>query len=132
MVVTGAARGVGRAIAQECARQGARLVLCDVLEELGRETAAAIGAAGAQVRFASVDLADPESIQAFAASVGQQEGSIHGLVNNAAIATRVGGAAVRGHRAGPVGPRHERECARHLAHDARDEPAVRAAVTGAS
>ena len=93
VVVTGAARGVGRAIAQECARQGARLVLCDVLEELGRETAAAIGAAGARVRFASVDLADPESIQAFAAGVGQEEGSIHGLVNNAAIATRVGGAA---------------------------------------
>jgi len=93
VVVTGAARGVGRAIAHECARQGARLVLCDVLEELGRETAAAIGAAGARVRFAPVDLADPESIQAFAAGVGQEEGSIHGLVNNAAIATRVGGAA---------------------------------------
>jgi NAD(P)-dependent dehydrogenase (short-subunit alcohol dehydrogenase family) len=93
VVVTGAARGVGRAIAQECARQGARLVLCDVLEELGRETAAAIGKAGVQVRFASVDLAEPESIKAFAAGVAQEEGSIHGLVNNAAIATRVGGAA---------------------------------------
>jgi NAD(P)-dependent dehydrogenase (short-subunit alcohol dehydrogenase family) len=93
VVVTGAARGVGRAIAQECARQGARLVLCDVLEELGHETAAAIGKAGGQVRFASVDLAEPESIKAFAAGVAQEEGSIHGLVNNAAIATRVGGAA---------------------------------------
>ena len=93
VVVTGAARGVGRAIASECARQGARLVLCDVLEELGRETAAALGKSGVQVRFAPVDLADPESIKHFAASVAQQEGSIHGLVNNAAIATQVGGAA---------------------------------------
>src|SRR5580704_13229750 len=92
VVVTGAARGVGRAIAQECARQGARLVLCDVLEELGRETAAAIAASGAQARFAPVDLADPESIRAFAASVQKEEGHIHGLVNNAAIATKVGGA----------------------------------------
>jgi len=90
VVVTGAARGVGRAIAEECARLGARLVLCDVLEDLGRETAAAIERSGARVRFAPVDLADPDS---FAASVAQQEGSIHGLVNNAAIATRVGGAA---------------------------------------
>jgi NAD(P)-dependent dehydrogenase (short-subunit alcohol dehydrogenase family) len=93
VVVTGAARGVGRAIAQECARQGARLVLCDLLEERGRETAAALGQLGAQVRFAPVDLADPDSIKAFAASVAQEEGSIHGLVNNAAIATAVGGAA---------------------------------------
>src|SRR5882762_4327530 len=93
VVVTGAARGVGRAIAEECARQRARLVLCDVLEDLGRETAAAIGKSGVQVRFAPVDLAEPQSITAFAASVAQEEGCIHGLVNNAAIATRVGGAA---------------------------------------
>jgi len=93
VVVTGAARGGGRAIAQECARQGARLVLCDLLEERGRETAAALSQLGAQVRFAPVDLADPDSIKAFAASVAQEEGSIHGLVNNAAIATAVGGAA---------------------------------------
>jgi len=93
VVVTGAARGVGRAIAEECARQRARLVLCDVLEDLGRETAAAIGKSGVQVRFAPVDLAEPQSITAFAASVAQEEGCIHGLVNNAAIATLVGGAA---------------------------------------
>ena len=93
IVVSGAARGVGRAIAQECARQGARLVLCDVLEDLGRETAAALAHSGAPVRFAPVDLSDPRSIDAFAASVAQHEGSIHGLVNNAAIATKVGGAA---------------------------------------
>ncbi len=92
IVISGTARGVGRAIAEECARRGARLVLCDVLEELGRETAAGLARSGAQVRFAKVDLADPQSIAAFAASVVQNEGSIHGLVNNAAIATNVGGA----------------------------------------
>lgn len=93
VVITGAARGVGRAIAEECARQGARLVLCDLLEERGRETAAAIGKSGARVRFAPVDLADPDSIEAFARGVAREEGCIHGLVNNAAIATAVGGAA---------------------------------------
>lgn len=91
IVVTGAARGVGRAIAVECARQGARLILCDVLTEQGTKTAEDLADAGAQVRFIPVDLADPLSITRFAEDVARTEGAIHGLVNNAAIATKVGG-----------------------------------------
>jgi NAD(P)-dependent dehydrogenase (short-subunit alcohol dehydrogenase family) len=86
VLVTGAARGVGRAIAEACAAAGARLVLADVLEEQGRETAAAIGA-----RFVPVDLADPDSIAALGADIARHEGALHGLVNNAAIATGIGG-----------------------------------------
>jgi NAD(P)-dependent dehydrogenase (short-subunit alcohol dehydrogenase family) len=93
IVVTGAARGVGREIAEACARHGARLILCDVLEEQGRETAREIAGGGVQARFVPIDLADPESIAAFAADVARTEGTVHGLVNNAAIATKVGGAA---------------------------------------
>jgi NAD(P)-dependent dehydrogenase (short-subunit alcohol dehydrogenase family) len=93
IVVTGAARGVGRAIAQACARHGARLVLCDLLAELGERTASEIAATGAAVRFSPVDLADPASITRFANEIARTEGAIHGLVNNAAIATKVGGAA---------------------------------------
>lgn len=93
IVVTGAARGVGREIAEACARYGARLILCDVLEEQGRETAREIAAAGVPARFVPIDLADPQSIAAFAADVARTEGTVHGLVNNAAIATKVGGAA---------------------------------------
>ena len=91
IVVTGAARGVGRAIAEACARHGARLVLADILAEQGRETAAAIAATGAKARFLEIDLASPQSIEAFAADIAAHEGAIHGLVNNAAIATNVGG-----------------------------------------
>ena len=91
IVVTGAARGVGRAIAAACARHGARLVLSDVLAELGRKTTAELAATGAAARFVPVDLAEPASIEAFAADVGNHEGKIDGLVNNAAIATNVGG-----------------------------------------
>jgi NAD(P)-dependent dehydrogenase (short-subunit alcohol dehydrogenase family) len=90
IIVTGAARGVGRAIARGCARQHARLVLGDVLEEAGRDAASEIGKL-AQVRFVPLDLNDPDSISGFAADVAQREGKIHGLVNNAAIATNVGG-----------------------------------------
>jgi NAD(P)-dependent dehydrogenase (short-subunit alcohol dehydrogenase family) len=92
VVISGAARGVGRAIASACARHGARLVLCDVLAEQGLVTAQELADTGAQVRFVPVDLADPDSITRFAADVAATEGVIHGLVNNAAIATRVGGA----------------------------------------
>jgi NAD(P)-dependent dehydrogenase (short-subunit alcohol dehydrogenase family) len=91
IVVTGAARGVGRAIARACARAGARLVLGDILEEGGRAVAAELAAAGASARFVPVDLDQPVSIEAFAREVAAQEGAIHGLVNNAAIATQVGG-----------------------------------------
>jgi NAD(P)-dependent dehydrogenase (short-subunit alcohol dehydrogenase family) len=93
IVVTGAARGVGRAIAEACAEAGARLVLADVLEAAGRETAAAIARSGASVRFVTVDLAHPESIARLAADVEAHEGAADGLVNNAAIATGIGGPA---------------------------------------
>lgn len=91
IVVTGAARGVGRAIAVACARHGARLVLADVLEEPGRKTSDELAGAGAAVRFVPVDLAESKSIAALADDVRKHEGAIHGLVNNAAIATNVGG-----------------------------------------
>ena len=91
IVVTGAARGVGRAIAAECGKKGARLVLGDILEDEGRATARDLAAAGASVRFLPVDIGDPKSVEAFGRDVAQHEGSIHGLVNNAAIATGVGG-----------------------------------------
>jgi NAD(P)-dependent dehydrogenase (short-subunit alcohol dehydrogenase family) len=91
IVVTGAARGVGRAIARACAKAGARLVLGDILDEAGGAVAHELRQAGAPARFAPVDLNEPASIQAFAQDVAQREGAIHGLVNNAAIATNVGG-----------------------------------------
>jgi NAD(P)-dependent dehydrogenase (short-subunit alcohol dehydrogenase family) len=90
IVVTGAARGVGRAIAGGCAKAGARLVLGDVMEAAGREAAAELTPTAA-VRFAPIDLEDPDSIRAFTREIAAREGAIHGLVNNAAIATNVGG-----------------------------------------
>lgn len=87
IVVTGAARGVGRAVAEACAAAGARLVMADILEDLGRDTAATISGS----RFLTLDLADPESVARFGADVAAQEGAVHGLVNNAAIATGIGG-----------------------------------------
>jgi NAD(P)-dependent dehydrogenase (short-subunit alcohol dehydrogenase family) len=90
IVVTGAARGVGREIARACAKADARLVLADILEDAGREVAKELASATA-ARFVPIDLDNPKSIEAFGRDVSARVGSIHGLVNNAAIATNVGG-----------------------------------------
>jgi NAD(P)-dependent dehydrogenase (short-subunit alcohol dehydrogenase family) len=90
IVVTGAARGVGRAIARACARHHAQIVLGDVLEDAGRDAAVELGKV-TQARFVPLDLDDPDSIARFADDIAQREGEVHGLVNNAAIATGVGG-----------------------------------------
>jgi NAD(P)-dependent dehydrogenase (short-subunit alcohol dehydrogenase family) len=92
VVVTGAARGVGHAIAEACGRHGAKLILGDILAAEGEKTAAALGQSGVEARFAPVDLADPSSIKAFAKGIAVREGAIHGLINNAAI-TNTGGLA---------------------------------------
>ncbi len=85
ILITGAARGLGRAIALACAGAGARLVLADI-DEACAETASEVGA-----RFIRVDLGDPASITALAEDIAAREGVLHGLCNNAAIATNVGG-----------------------------------------
>ena len=90
IVVTGAARGVGWAIAHACAKAGARLVLGDIMEDGGRAVAEELGKM-TPARFVLIDLNEPASIEAFGRDVGAREGKIHGLVNNAAIATNVGG-----------------------------------------
>jgi NAD(P)-dependent dehydrogenase (short-subunit alcohol dehydrogenase family) len=93
VLITGAARGVGKAIALACANAGAHLVLADILVEEGEKTAAEIRALGHICRFLRVDLADPASIDSLGQDIARTEGHLHGLVNNAAIATNVGGAA---------------------------------------
>lgn len=83
VVITGAARGLGAVLARAAAEAGARLTLADIAEEDGRAVAAELGAT-----FLTVDLGDPDSIAAMAGAVS---GPLHGLVNNGAIATGIGG-----------------------------------------
>ncbi|WP_334192150.1 SDR family oxidoreductase [Pararhodobacter sp.] len=86
ILVTGAARGLGRAIAGACAAQGARLVLADI-DSKGVEAAAA----DLDARAVTVDLGEPASIAALAKDIAAHEGELHGLCNNGAVATNVGG-----------------------------------------
>ena len=90
IVVTGAARGLGYHFAKACAEQGAKVVMCDILEGELAERAHGLSEQGFAIESQAIDLADPHSIaQAFSA-IGER-GPIDGLVNNAAMATGVGG-----------------------------------------
>ena len=92
IVITGAARGLGRGFAEACAKSGAsHIIVADIRADLGEETAATLRAAGTSAEFLAVDLGDAASIEAFAAKVEISHGHIDGLVNNGAIATGIGG-----------------------------------------
>ena len=84
-MVTGAARGIGRAIAEELGRAGADLALCDLKEEWLSETAAAIKAMGVRVTCVSADISRAEDAQTAVDKTIQDLGRIDILVNNAGI-----------------------------------------------
>jgi NAD(P)-dependent dehydrogenase (short-subunit alcohol dehydrogenase family) len=90
IVITGAARGLGRGFAEAALDGGARIVIADILEDRGRQTADELSAYG-EVSFEPVDLGDPSSIETLAANVQRTLGGVDGLVNCAAIATGIGG-----------------------------------------
>ena len=90
VVITGAARGLGRGFAEAALDGGARIVIADILEDRGRETADELSLLG-EVSFEPVDLADPASIESLAANAQRTLGGVDGLVNCAAIATGIGG-----------------------------------------
>lgn len=84
-IVTGAARGIGRAIAEELARNGANLGLCDLNAEWLADTAAAAEALGAKVTCVSVNVSDGEAVNAAVAEIIEKMGSVDILINNAGI-----------------------------------------------
>lgn len=83
-IVTGAAHGIGRAIAAELARAGARVWACDILEPELAETGRAVAdAVGRPCRTAVVDVTAPARVAAFVDEVAGAEGRVDVLVNNA-------------------------------------------------
>ncbi len=81
-VVTGAARGIGAAIAKAYVAEGARVAIADINLESAAQTAAAIGDAAYAIHL---DVTDQNSIDACIESVEKQAGGMDILVNNAAL-----------------------------------------------
>jgi short-subunit dehydrogenase len=86
-VVTGAGSGIGRRLALELARRGARLAISDVNETGLTETADLAKALGAEVHTARLDVADREAVLAYAAAVEEHYGVVHQVYNNAGVAS---------------------------------------------
>ena len=81
-IISGAASGMGAATARLFAREGAKVVVADVLEREGREVAAAIGDVA---RFETLDVTSEESWAEVVAATTQHFGRLDVLVNNAGI-----------------------------------------------
>ncbi|WP_258911595.1 SDR family oxidoreductase [Pseudomonas putida] len=90
VLVTGGARGLGYAFAQAIAQAGARVVIADVLAGRVQQAACELSGMGLDVTGVSLDLANPESIDACIERTVKRLGGLDGLVNNASI-TNSGG-----------------------------------------
>ncbi len=84
-VITGSGAGIGRASAQEFAKEGARVVVADINFLGAQETAREIAAAGGVARAVEMDVADADSVQRLVRETAQAFGNIHVLFNNAAV-----------------------------------------------
>lgn len=83
-MVTGAARGLGKAISKALASEGASVALVDVLDDLLKETASEIEDAGGRAVPITADITDRDQVDAMVETVTRELGPPDVLVNNAA------------------------------------------------
>ena len=84
-VITGAASGIGRALADRCARAGMRVVLADVEAEALARAQAELGQAGADVLSVLTDVSKAGDVEALARTTLETYGAVHLLCNNAGV-----------------------------------------------
>ena len=84
-IVSGAASGMGAATARRFAKEGARVVIADMLEEEGRQVAAEITRANGSAEFMRLDVTSEDDWKAVVDATVQKYGKLDILVNNAGI-----------------------------------------------
>ncbi|MBB3457557.1 NAD(P)-dependent dehydrogenase (short-subunit alcohol dehydrogenase family) [Rhizobium sp. BK313] len=85
ILITGAAQGIGLAIAKACAKEGAGLFLIDMDGALLAREAEALKAAGAVLGYAAADITDAAKIEAAVALAASEIGRLNALINNAGV-----------------------------------------------
>jgi NAD(P)-dependent dehydrogenase (short-subunit alcohol dehydrogenase family) len=84
-IVTGGGSGIGKAVAEAFAREGAKVVVSDINEEGGNETVKTIIGSGGTALFVKADSAKPEDHERLVKQTVEQYGGLHIAVNNAGI-----------------------------------------------
>ena len=84
-LVTGAAAGIGKAIAEGLAAAGATVVLADVQRERVEAAAAAVGHAGGSAEAVACDVADASQVETTINGIADRHGRLDILINNAGI-----------------------------------------------
>ncbi len=83
-IVTGGARGIGKAVSELFSKEGATVIIWDVLSD-GEHTAKEINEAGGKAEFLNISVTDKEAIHKAVADVHLRYGKIDILINNAGI-----------------------------------------------
>jgi NAD(P)-dependent dehydrogenase (short-subunit alcohol dehydrogenase family) len=89
-VVTGAASGIGRAMAETFAATGMKVVLSDIEQPVLEETTRSLAATGADVHAVVTDVSKPEQVEQLAEQTLRKYGAVHVLCNNAGVSVGVG------------------------------------------
>lgn len=84
-VVTGAASGIGRALAEKSAQEGMKVVLADVEESALKQTEEELKASGAQVLAVRTDVSQADEVEVLAQKTFDTYGAVHLLFNNAGV-----------------------------------------------
>ncbi len=84
-LVTGGARGIGRAISERLASEGANIAVVDILQEVADQTAREIAAMGVETMAYAADVSKPEDANDTVKAVIEKFGKVDILVNNAGI-----------------------------------------------
>jgi NAD(P)-dependent dehydrogenase (short-subunit alcohol dehydrogenase family) len=86
--VTGAGAGIGRAVSETFAREGAQVVVADIDGDAAKETADAIVKANGAASAHTVDITDTAQVQALMETIKDAHGRLDVLVNNAGVGAR--------------------------------------------
>src|SRR5947209_2389516 len=84
-VVTGAASGIGRALAEKCVGEGMKVVLADVEEKALNQASVELKALGGDVLAVRTDVSKAEDVEALAQKAFDTYGAVHLLFNNAGV-----------------------------------------------